>query len=152
MTDNDRDFKLSAVERFCMELQKVVTDLGGREQFFDNLSQSPPAFVDTFGMGDPQVREILSKCLDNLAFRAQLQNLIKDEESAEFIDNFMKSWDLWRTFSDSDPNWISYSLDVSIVDTLVNGAIPSRVNDIFRCTSSLNLDSFSETLRVRSCV
>jgi len=142
-------FTFARIERFCTALREAVDKRGGASVFFHRLSGGSSAFIDAFR--GASARNILGRCLDDLAFRAQLLAHIEADPDREFVSAFLAGWDLWKEFYREDHEWLKLALVGAATDQLM-GPIPYRVNQVMRCSSTLQLDSYFEEFRVKTSI
>src|SRR5271169_61928 len=142
-------FTFARIERFCTALREAVDKRGGASVFFHRLSGGSDAFLDAFR--GTNARNILGRCLDDLAFRAQLLTHIEADPDREFVSAFLAGWDLWKEFYREDHEWLKLALVGAATDQLM-GPIPYRVNQVMRCSSTLQLDSYFEEFRVKTSI
>lgn len=145
MATPDIRFGPMAVDGFCCNLQKVVADAGGPAGFFAKLEENSAAVFANF---DIQNYRILNRLLDDTEFRGKFICLISEENERNFLEEFLKSWELWSEVSPGGDEYARATLIV-VYDQLLQ-SIPLAANDPQYCNSTLFIDTLTETLRVKT--
>lgn len=150
MTEN-MNLAIPIADRLCVAVQEAVQKLGGPDTFFDKLSENSSKFVDNFGKGEWQIRFLLRQCLAETSLRNHILSGISSASDREFLNKFLEGWEIWKQLEPQDHHWIMLVLAGAPIDDLLS-SIPYRTNEVFRCTSALQIDSFYEDIFIKSAI
>jgi hypothetical protein len=142
-------FTLPVADRLCDAVRASVEKFGGPGEVFGKLDAG--AFADGFAESEPNLRRVLGRCLEDLTFRARMVAHVSTTANREYLAQFLDALDVWKELEPADHHWVTLALSGAPLDKLF-GPIPMRTNEVFRCSSVLQLDSHFEDLRIKSVI
>ncbi|HVH74658.1 MAG TPA: hypothetical protein VM755_07050 [Stellaceae bacterium] len=145
------NFRIPAVDQLCAAVIEATQKLGGPHEFFKKLGEDSRRFSDQFSRSEPWLRSVLVRCVDDLNFRERVLSGISNQPDRESLKVFLEAWDVWKELEPEDHNWLRLALVGAPVEELLK-SIPYRSNEVFRCTSALQLDAYHEDLLVKSAI
>jgi hypothetical protein len=145
----DQSFVTPIVAPLCTALRTIINKFGGPSVFFEKLGDQAAEFGEEFAKDAWQLRRSLARLLTDPSFRTEFISLSSIESEREFIQKFLEAWDVWKQLEPDSDEWIRLNISGPEFDALL-GPIPARVNDIFRCTTIVQTDSYSDELRIKS--
>lgn len=149
MGDESRiNFSVPAVRTFCEVFRQGVSEQGGPDQFFSNLSKDISGTLRKV-LSDIPNMQIFKRLAADIAYRTLFFSHIQNIDDKEFIESFFRGWELWRynSLTSVEDIFIDHG---SFFDPLLNNAIPRTVNDVTSCVSILELENFAEDFRVKT--
>lgn len=140
-------FNVPAVDNFCRVIQNGITECGGPEKFFDNLTRDSRNTLRK-AVPDTQTQDTLFKILSDENYRELFIVQIATEDDRELINGFLQGWKIW---SESYP-FEAEELILFLIPSydLLESPLPRESNEVYACASVLDLDAFREAFMVRT--
>jgi hypothetical protein len=141
----EANFSLLAVDQFCSDLRKVIESSGGPPGFFAKMNDDAAAALAPF---DVTHYRTLSSLLEDAEFRERFFRQISEDHDRNFLERFLESWKLWSELSPSASEFANAAL-ILVFDQF-SQPIPLTANDPQYCTSTMFVDTLTETIRVKT--
>ena len=138
-------FSIPAIDEFCRVLRAVITESGGSDQVFKQLTDEPDETIKKLAVtiGTQNVLRNIIEGNANL-----ILNQAGNDEDRELLQAFWGAWEVW---SELYPVQAHAAKLVTIpASDFLSMPIPKIVNDVFSCTSSISLETFTEEFIVSS--
>jgi hypothetical protein len=140
-------FNVPAVDDFCRVIRNGVTECGGPEAFFKNLTENTRITLRK-AVSDTNSQQTLRRLLEDSSYEDILLNQISNEEDRAFIQALLQGWRIWNEAYPGKAEDIKILL-IPALGILLDEC-PRLINDVVSCVSIIDLESFSETFMVKT--